>query len=57
MSSIADIRNLVSLDILRDPNFRVRPQATVDRAINTAYQRVQQDVYGMLDADYETNIN
>lgn len=57
MSSIAVIRSLVSSDILRDTNFRVRPQATVDRAINTAYKRVQQDVFGMIDADSEQSIN
>ncbi len=56
MSTIADIRSLI-WDLTRDPQNRIRSSPTVDRAINSAYKRIQQDLYGMLDADSETTIN
>jgi hypothetical protein len=43
MSTIATLRSIVT-DITRDFNYRIRSQATVDRAINTSYTTIQQDL-------------
>ncbi len=57
MTTLADIRTLVSNDILRDAHNRVWTLSILDRAINQAYKRVQQDMYWMLDGDMATTIN
>lgn len=46
MSTIATLRSIVT-DNTRDPNYRIRSQATVDRAINTAYTTIQQDLLNL----------
>lgn len=48
MATIEALRQLV-IDNTRDPNYKVRPQATVDRAINNAYDTVQQELEGFID--------
>lgn len=53
MATIATLRQLV-IDNTRDPNYRVRPQATVDRAINSAYDTIQQELEGFIDATQST---
>lgn len=51
MASLTNLRQLVT-DITRDPNNRIWNLATVDRAINSAYQTVQQELENFID---ETN--
>lgn len=48
MTSITELRQEISTNNLRDPNYKIRPQTIVDSAINTAYIQVQQDTLGML---------
>lgn len=48
MATLVSLRSAVS-DVTRDPNNRIRPTATVDRAINNAYQNVQQDLESYID--------
>ena len=48
MATIQTLRQLV-IDNTREPNYKVRPQATVDRAINNAYDTVQQELEGFID--------
>lgn len=57
MTTLLDIRTLTSNDILRDAHNRVWTFSILDRAINQAYKRVQQDMYWMLDGDMVTTIN
>jgi hypothetical protein len=53
MTTIVSLREQVN-DITRDPNNRIRPVAMVDRAINNAYQSVQQELENFIDATNET---
>ena len=52
--TILELRQAIS-DITRDPNNRVRPSATVDRAINKAYKTVQQELESMIDDTNKTS--
>lgn len=53
MASLANLRQLVT-DVTRDPNNRIRPIAIVDRAINSAYMTVQQELENFIDATNAT---
>jgi hypothetical protein len=53
MASLINLRQLVT-DVTRDPNFRIRPLATVDRAINGAYTSVQQELENFIDTTNAT---
>lgn len=53
MASLTTLRQLVT-DTTRDPNNRIRPLATVDRAINNAYMTVQQELENFIDATNAT---
>src|SRR6056300_198992 len=53
MASLTNLRQLVT-DITRDPNNRIRPLATVDRAINSAYMTVQQELENFIDTTNAT---
>ncbi len=53
MASLTNLRQLVA-DVTRDPNNRIRPTATVDRAINSAYQTIQQELENFIDATNAT---
>lgn len=48
MSTLVSLREQLN-DITRDPNNRIRPLTTVDRAINSWYQMVQQDLENFID--------
>lgn len=54
MTSIISLREQIN-DVTRDRNNRVRPVATVDRAINSAYTTVQQELENFIDATNETH--
>lgn len=56
MSTIETIRTGVT-DLTRDPNYRVWSTATVDRAINIAYTRMQQDLIGMFASNTTQSIS
>lgn len=57
MASLSILRTTLSNDILRDPNNRVRPVDTLDRAINSAYDRMQEDLCDMFnDGEESTTI-
>jgi hypothetical protein len=45
MATIQELRQIISQDYLRDPNNRVFPVTTVDRAINKGITRLEQDLY------------
>lgn len=53
MASLTNLRQLVA-DVTRDPNNRIRPLATVDRAINSAYQTIQQELENFIDTTNAT---
>ncbi len=53
MASLTNLRQLVA-DVTRDPNNRIRPLATVDRAINSAYTTIQQELENFIDTTNET---
>lgn len=53
MASLTNLRQLVA-DVTRDPNNRIRPTATVDRAINSAYMTIQQELENFIDATNAT---
>lgn len=53
MASLTNLRQLVT-DVTRDPNNRIRPVATVDRAINSAYTTIQQELENFIDTTNET---
>lgn len=53
MASLANLRQLVT-DVTRDPNNRIRPIAIVDRAINSAYMTIQQELVNFIDATNAT---
>ena len=48
MATIQELRQIISQDYLRDPNHRVFPVATVDRAINKWITRLEQDLFHWL---------
>ena len=57
MASLSILRTTLSNDILRDPNNRIRPVDTLDRAINSAYDRMQEDLCDMFnDGEESTTI-
>lgn len=45
MTSLATLRTRLSEDYTRDPNYRIRNQSAVERAINKWYTRVQKDLW------------
>lgn len=53
MVSLTNLRQLVT-DVTRDPNNRIRPIAIVDRAINSAYMTIQQELENFIDATNAT---
>jgi hypothetical protein len=53
MASLTNLRQLVA-DVTRDPNNRIRPLATVDRAINSAYMTIQQELENFIDTTNAT---
>ena len=53
MASLTNLRQLVT-DVTRDPNNRIRPIAIVDRAINSAYMTIQQELENFIDATNAT---
>lgn len=53
MASLTNLRQLVT-DITRDPNNRIFPIAIVDRAINSAYMTIQQELENFIDATNAT---
>jgi len=53
MASLTNLRQLVA-DVTRDVNYRIRPTATVDRAINSAYTTVQQELENFIDTTNAT---
>lgn len=53
MASLTNLRQLVA-DVTRDVNYRIRPLATVDRAINSAYTTVQQELENFIDTTNAT---
>lgn len=53
MTTLVSLREQVN-DITRDPNNRIRPVAMVDRAINSSYTAVQQELESFIDATNET---
>ena len=53
MASLTNLRQLVT-DITRDVNYRIRPLATVDRAINSSYMTVQQELENFIDTTNAT---
>jgi hypothetical protein len=48
MATIQELRTIISQDYLRDPNNRVFPVGTVDRAINKGIRRLETDLYNGL---------
>lgn len=54
MASLSILRTTLSNDILRDPNNRIRPIDTLDRAINSAYDRMQEDLLDMQEDGEQT---
>ena len=53
MASLTNLRQLVT-DVTRDPNNRIFPIAIVDRAINSAYMTIQQELENFIDATNAT---
>lgn len=53
MTTLVSLREQVN-DITRDPNNRIRPVAMVDRAINSSYMTVQQELENFIDTTNET---
>jgi len=53
MATLVSLREQVT-DITRDPNYRIRPLATLDRAINNAYVTIQQDLESYIDDSNQT---
>lgn len=57
MASLTVLRSTLSNDLLRDPNNRIRSIDTIDRSINVAYQKMQQDLLDMYeDGEQDTTI-
>lgn len=48
MTTIAELRTIISQDYLRDPKNKVFTQDTVDRAINKGLTRLEQELYNGL---------
>lgn len=48
MATIQQLRTIISQDYLRDPNNKVFPVGTVDRAINKGIRRLETDLYNGL---------
>ncbi len=44
MTTLANLLTYLASDYLRDPNNRIRPTATLTRAINQAYRKLQADM-------------
>ena len=53
MASLTNLRQLVT-DVTRDPNNRIFPIAIVDRAINSAYMTIQQELENFIDTTNAT---
>lgn len=53
MTTLVSLREQVN-DITRDPKNRIRPVAMVDRAINSSYAAVQQELENFIDTTNET---
>lgn len=49
MATLISLREQVT-DITRDPNYRIRPLAILDRAINSAYKTIQQELEWFIDS-------
>jgi hypothetical protein len=53
MSSLVTLRQIVS-DTTRDRNNKIRPIDIVDRAINSAYMTIQQELENFIDTTNAT---